>query len=132
MAPYRRIVDEISGRIAAGALRPGDRIPSARQITREWGVAIATATKVLATLRQEGLVEPRPGVGTVVTGGAPTPVVPAAATPSGDCDPSYPTLCIPPGSPDLDCGDITDRRFQVLPPDPHRFDGNEDGVGCEG
>ena len=68
MAPYRRIVDEISGRIAAGALRPGDRIPSARQITRDWGVAIATATKVLATLRQEGLVEPRPGVGTVVVG----------------------------------------------------------------
>lgn len=71
MAPYRKIVDEISGRIAAGTLRPGDRIPSARQITRDWGVAIATATKVLATLRQEGLVEPRPGVGTVVTGGAP-------------------------------------------------------------
>jgi AcrR family transcriptional regulator len=73
VAPYRKIVDEISGRIAAGTLRPGDRIPSARQITREWGVAIATATKVLATLRQEGLVEPRPGVGTVVVGGAPQP-----------------------------------------------------------
>ena len=29
-------------------------------------------------------------------------------------------------------GDIPDRRFPVLPPDPHRFDGNDDdGVGCE-
>ena len=54
------------------------------------------------------------------------------AIPASDCDPSYPTLCIPIGSPDLDCGDITERRFPVLPPDPHRFDGNDDdGVGCE-
>jgi len=40
-------------------------------------------------------------------------------------------LCIPVGAPDLDCGDIPDRRFPVQPPDPHRFDGNHDGVGCE-
>lgn len=72
--PYRRIAAEISWRITSGQLRPGDRVPSARQITREWGVAIATATKVLATLRQEGLVRAVPGVGTVVaTADAPAP-----------------------------------------------------------
>lgn len=63
----------------------------------------------------------------------PTPQPPApqpTPTPT-NCDPSYPTLCIPPNSPDLDCGDIGARRFQVLPPDPHRFDGDRDGVGCE-
>ncbi len=48
------------------------------------------------------------------------------------CDPAYPGVCIPPPPPDLDCGDITFRRFQVLAPDPHRFDGDHDGVGCEG
>jgi AcrR family transcriptional regulator len=53
-------------RIASGELRPGDRVPSARQITRDWGVAIATATKALATLQHEGLTTVRPGVGTVV------------------------------------------------------------------
>lgn len=47
------------------------------------------------------------------------------------CDTSYPSVCIPPAPPDLDCGDIEARRFEVLPPDPHRFDGNGDGVGCE-
>lgn len=47
------------------------------------------------------------------------------------CDPSYPGICIPPNSPDLDCGEISDRRFQVLPPDPHRFDSDHDGIGCE-
>ena len=50
---------------------------------------------------------------------------------AGSCDPSYPGVCIPPAPPDLDCGDITFRRFQVVAPDPHGFDGNHDGVGCE-
>ena len=69
--PYRRIVAEIRRRIEAGELRPGDRVPSARAITTEWGVAIATATKAHAALREAGLTIARPGVGTVVAG--PTP-----------------------------------------------------------
>lgn len=59
----------------------------------------------------------------------------AVATPmrltAGECDPAYPGVCIPPPPPDLDCRDVAPRRFEVLPPDPHRFDGNGDGVGCE-
>jgi micrococcal nuclease len=47
------------------------------------------------------------------------------------CDPSYPDFCIPPPPPDLDCGDISQKRFTVLQPDPHRFDGDKDGIGCE-
>lgn len=66
--PYRRIVSDVRRRIEAGELRPGDRVPSARAITREWGVAIATATKAHAALREEGLTVARPGVGTVVAG----------------------------------------------------------------
>jgi micrococcal nuclease len=57
------------------------------------------------------------------------PVTGGDATPG--CDPSYPGVCIPPPLPDLDCGDISFRRFQVLPPDPHGFDRDNDGVGCE-
>ena len=41
--------------------------------------------------------------------------------PQTACDPAYPTICIPPRPPDLDCGDIPHRRFTVLPPDPHRL-----------
>ena len=49
-----------------------------------------------------------------------------------NCDPSYPTVCIPPPPPDLNCEDIPFRFFTVNPPDPHGFDGNDnDGVGCE-
>jgi micrococcal nuclease len=47
------------------------------------------------------------------------------------CDPSYPEVCIQPYPPDLDCGDITFRNFRVLPPDPHHFDIDKDGIGCE-
>ena len=63
---YARIAADIRDRIAAGDLSVGDRVPSARQIARDWSVAIATATKVHAVLRQDGLVRAVPGVGTVV------------------------------------------------------------------
>jgi micrococcal nuclease len=49
----------------------------------------------------------------------------------GNCDPSYPGVCIPPYPPDVDCGDIPYEDFTVLPPDPHGFDGDGDGIGCE-
>ena len=56
---------------------------------------------------------------------------PPTEPPSAECDPSYPGVCIPPPPPDLNCGDIEYREFVVLPPDPHGFDRNEDGIGCE-
>ena len=64
--PYRRIAADIADRIASGEFAPGARIPSTRQLMAAYGVAMATATKVLATLRERGLVEPVRGVGTVV------------------------------------------------------------------
>lgn len=48
------------------------------------------------------------------------------------CDPSYPRVCIPPAPPDLDCGDVEFQQFAVIGRDPHSFDGDRDGVGCEG
>src|ERR1700679_2723104 len=64
--PYLRIVAELRRRVNAGELRAGDRIPSTRALARKWKVALATATKALAVLSQEGLVEAIPRVGTVV------------------------------------------------------------------
>jgi ion channel len=41
----------------------------------------------------------------------------------------------PPPPPDLNCADIPYRNFRVLwnvpDPDPHHFDGDKDGIGCE-
>lgn len=50
---------------------------------------------------------------------------------TSDCDTAYPTVCIPSPPPDLNCGDIQHRKFTVLAADPHRFDGDKDGIGCE-
>jgi hypothetical protein len=50
---------------------------------------------------------------------------------AANCDSSYPGVCIPPPPPDLDCKDVPYKRFQVLPPDPHSFDRDGDGIGCE-
>jgi hypothetical protein len=64
--------------------------------------------------------------------GPPPPPPPPSG---GKCAASYPTVCIPPPPPDLDCGDIPYRNFRVrwdVPnPDPHHFDGDRDGIGCE-
>ena len=48
-----------------------------------------------------------------------------------DYDPSYSDFCIPSSLPDLDCKDILQKRFTFLPPDPPRFDEDEDGVGMK-
>jgi DNA-binding transcriptional regulator YhcF (GntR family) len=63
---YLRIAAEIERRIATGELRPGDPVPTTRAIVREWGVAMATATKALAALKQSGAIESAARVGAVV------------------------------------------------------------------
>jgi micrococcal nuclease len=65
------------------------------------------------------------------TGCSSSPPPPPPPPPEEDCDPSYPDVCIPSPPPDLDCADIPYSNFEVLPPDPHHFDGDGDGIGCE-
>lgn len=64
--PYLQVARHIRDQIKAGQLKDGDLVPSAREIAKTWGVALATATKALATLRAEGLTQAKSGVGTVV------------------------------------------------------------------
>jgi len=47
------------------------------------------------------------------------------------CASGYPDICIQSPPPDLDCADIPYRNFRVVSPDPHNFDGDKDGIGCE-
>ncbi|GCD46038.1 GntR family transcriptional regulator [Streptomyces paromomycinus] len=95
--PYRRIVAELRRRIDAGELSPGDRVPSTRRITQEWGVAMATATKVLTTLRQEGLVRAVPGVGTVVADPGASAAGDPAPRPRGNIGSGGGRHALPPG-----------------------------------
>ena len=63
---YLRIADEIADDIRSGRLAEDHPAPSTRRIVRDWGVAMATATKVIGALRTAGLVETIPGRGTIV------------------------------------------------------------------
>jgi hypothetical protein len=47
------------------------------------------------------------------------------------CDSSYPEICITTYSAKLICSDIPFRNFKVILPDPHSFDSDADGIGCE-
>jgi DNA-binding GntR family transcriptional regulator len=66
LPPYQQIARHLRKLIHDGELRPGDALPSERQLSDQWGVARATAARALATLKLERLVESRVGVGTVV------------------------------------------------------------------
>ncbi len=47
------------------------------------------------------------------------------------CSAAYPDVCIAPPPPDLDCKDIKAKNFRVGPGDPHGFDRDGTGIGCE-
>jgi DNA-binding GntR family transcriptional regulator len=64
--PYLQVARHFREQIKAGQLKDGDALPSAREIARTWGLALATAAKALSTLRSEGLTRAVTGVGTVV------------------------------------------------------------------
>ena len=60
------ICDHIEKAIAEGALRPGDKIPSERDLAEAFGVSRATVAKAIAQLEMKGLVTSRQGGGTFV------------------------------------------------------------------
>jgi DNA-binding transcriptional MocR family regulator len=63
---YQQLADAIAGKIAEGELAAGDRLPPQRDIARLAGVNLTTVTRAFATLQERGLVESRPGRGSIV------------------------------------------------------------------
>ena len=84
---YRQIVQLISGKILSGALAPGDRIPSIRDVTAELNVNPNTVAKAYRELELGGLIETRRGMGCFVAesaGAKPAEdVTPENTSPSG-------------------------------------------------
>ncbi len=66
MSPRNFIYQNIRERIRTGSLRPGMRLPTHRELSLDYGVAIATVTRAVNRLKMEGLLECRRGRGTVV------------------------------------------------------------------
>jgi hypothetical protein len=55
----------------------------------------------------------------------------SASDEQDNCDSSYPDFCIPPPPPNLNCPDVSQKRFTVTGSDSHGFDRDHDGIGCE-
>jgi GntR family transcriptional regulator len=63
---FEQIVYAATRAMVSGQMRPGDAFPSVRALSRELKINPNTAHKVVAHLVAEGLLETRPGIGTVV------------------------------------------------------------------
>jgi GntR family transcriptional regulator len=63
---YVQIVDQVRRAVGVGGLRPGEKLPTVRRLAEDLAVAPNTIVKAYNELQRMGLVESRPGVGTVV------------------------------------------------------------------
>jgi GntR family transcriptional regulator len=63
---HEQVVFAAKKAMVSGRLRPGDPFPSVRALSAAMKIHANTAQKVVAALKQEGLLEVRPGIGTVV------------------------------------------------------------------
>ncbi|MDV7220626.1 GntR family transcriptional regulator [Streptomyces prunicolor] len=64
---WEQVANVIRQRIAEGTYAPRTRVPSVMQLVDEYGIAQATAQKVLSNLRDEGLIYTSPGLGSFVS-----------------------------------------------------------------
>ncbi len=64
---YRQIIDQIKYQIAMGILRPGDKLPSVRQLAEQLAVNYNTTLKVYNELCRENVLRVERGRGTLVT-----------------------------------------------------------------
>lgn len=67
---YRQLKDKVQAMILDGVLKPGDALPSVRQIAADYQINPITVSKAYQELVDESLVEKRRGIGMYVTEGA--------------------------------------------------------------
>ncbi|WP_031509579.1 GntR family transcriptional regulator [Streptomyces megasporus] len=66
VATYLQLVHQVKHALRLGLLEAGDRLPTAREVVAATAVNPNTVLKAYRELEREGLVEPRPGLGTFV------------------------------------------------------------------
>ncbi len=65
-ALFEQVATGIRAAVVAGELEPGQRLPAARELAAALEVNMHTVLRAYRTLREEGLIQVRPGRGTVV------------------------------------------------------------------
>ncbi|NNN02304.1 MAG: GntR family transcriptional regulator [Acidimicrobiaceae bacterium] len=66
VATYLQLVQQVHQALQLGFLEPGDQLPTAQQVVAKLAINPNTVLKAYRDLEREGLVQPRPGVGTFV------------------------------------------------------------------
>jgi GntR family transcriptional regulator len=69
VSTYLQLVHQVKQALRLGALRPGDQLPTAREVVESLAINPNTVLKAYRELEREGLVEGRPGQGTFVRRG---------------------------------------------------------------
>jgi hypothetical protein len=128
----------------------GLRVANAKDELRNaapWDIIVKHRTTANGTAGEVLRQTPRPGRSlaegkrlVLLVARVPLPEPPPIPPPPGGggsggggsgCDGSYPSTCIPVYPPDLDCPQVNATNFTVVGSDPHGFDGDSDGIGCE-
>src|SRR5437764_15380398 len=68
VATYLQLVQQMHQALQLGLLEPGDQLPTAQQVVASLAINPNTVLKAYRDLEREGLVRPRPGLGTFVVG----------------------------------------------------------------
>jgi DNA-binding GntR family transcriptional regulator len=64
--PYVQVSDDLRGQIDGGRLKPGQRLPSGRELAKAYGVALQTIQRAVDTLKAEGILVSYPPRGVFV------------------------------------------------------------------
>jgi GntR family transcriptional regulator len=64
---YRQMVDQVKYYIASETLKPGDQLPSIRELAQKLAINPTTVVRVYSDLEHEGVIETRHGKGAFVT-----------------------------------------------------------------
>jgi GntR family transcriptional regulator len=67
LSPYQQIVRQVRHALRLGLLDEGDQLPTVKDVVAALAINPNTVLKAYRELEHEGLVAPRPGVGTFVT-----------------------------------------------------------------
>lgn len=63
---YRQIIDQVTGGMAAGALKPGDQLPTVRQVAVDLAINPNTVVRAYRELEIRGVLETQQGTGTFI------------------------------------------------------------------
>jgi GntR family transcriptional regulator len=63
---YRQLIDQVRQSVARGRLRPGTRLPSVRQLSRELVVNPNTVARAYTELERDGVLNTRQGLGVFI------------------------------------------------------------------